>query len=95
MLTGFLLHGSCTVQPSRIAFSSDELQNMIQNCGLNRLNQFSTFISGHFRNAREKASLLADLQSLDAILFSGLPLPPEDEQWAYENGLKFTVTIPN
>lgn len=66
---------------------------MIQNCELNRLNQFSTFISRHFRNARENASLLADLQSLDAILFSGLPLPTEDEQWGYENGLKLTVRV--
>lgn len=91
MLIGFLQHGSCTVQPTTIAFSSDELQNMISNCGLNRLNQFPTYLSGHMRQAREDPILLAELQSLDSILFSGLSMSGEDYEWAHKNGLQLTV----
>ncbi|KAL7920262.1 hypothetical protein ACQKWADRAFT_328854 [Trichoderma austrokoningii] len=90
MIIGFLRHGSCTIQPSQIAFSSDELQNMVHRCGLNRLNQFSTFLSSHFRNARDNPKLFADLQMLDSILYSGLPMAQEDEDWAYRNGLKLS-----
>lgn len=65
---------------------------MVHRCGLNRLNQFSTFISSHFRNARENPKLLVDLQMLDSILYSGLPMPQEEEDWAYRNGLKLSVS---
>lgn len=92
MIMGFLKHGSCTIQPSQIAFSADELQNMVHRCGLNRLNQFSTFISAHFRRARENPKLLVDLQMLDSILYSGLPMPQEEEDWAYKHGLKLSVS---
>ncbi|KAH7931106.1 acetyl-CoA synthetase-like protein [Leucogyrophana mollusca] len=88
MLIGALQHGSCVIQPTKIAFSSQELVDMIHRCHLNRLNQFSTFLSTHLRNSREDPKLLGLLQSLDQILFTGLPLGREDEDWAYRNGLK-------
>ncbi|KAH7911934.1 hypothetical protein BJ138DRAFT_1005482 [Hygrophoropsis aurantiaca] len=88
MFLGALQHGSCVIQPSKIGFSSQELIDMILSCRLNRLNQFSTFLSPHLRNSREDPKLLGYLQSLDEILFSGLPLGREDEEWAYSNGLK-------
>ncbi|KAG2072765.1 acetyl-CoA synthetase-like protein [Suillus decipiens] len=87
MLIGALQHGSCVIQPTKIAFSSEELIDMIHRCQLNRLNQFSTFLSIHLRNSRQNRKLLGYLQSLDQIIFSGLPLPREDEDWAYKNGL--------
>ncbi|KAF9240881.1 hypothetical protein BU15DRAFT_87455 [Melanogaster broomeanus] len=70
MLIGSLQHGSCTIQPTKIAFSSEELVEMIHQCQLNRLNQFSTFLSIHLRNARSNPKLLGYLQGLDEILFS-------------------------
>ncbi|KAF8140146.1 hypothetical protein EV363DRAFT_1311770 [Boletus edulis] len=88
MLIGALQHGSCTVQPTKIAFSSEELVDMIHRCHLNRLNQFSTFLSSHLRNARLHPKLLGQLQTLDEIIYSGLPLRHEDEEFAYHNGLK-------
>ncbi|KAG9314458.1 hypothetical protein JVU11DRAFT_5255 [Chiua virens] len=88
MLIGALQHGSCTIQPTKIAFSSEELVDMIHRCHLNRLNQFSTFLSSHLRNARSNPKLLEQLRSLDEIIFSGLPLNREDEEFAYRNGLK-------
>ncbi|EGN97003.1 hypothetical protein SERLA73DRAFT_111801 [Serpula lacrymans var. lacrymans S7.3] len=88
MLIGSLQYGSCTVQPTQIGFSTDELVDMIHRCHLNRLNQFSTFLAGHLRNARHNPKLLSLLRSLDEILYSGLPLNREEEEWAYCNGLK-------
>ncbi|KAK2461831.1 hypothetical protein APHAL10511_006294 [Amanita phalloides] len=88
MLLGSLQHGSCVIQPSKIDFSSEELLDMIERCGLNRLNQFSTFLSTHFRNARKDNKLLVKLQGLDEALYCGLSLPRDDEEWAMKNSIK-------
>ncbi|KAI0068384.1 acetyl-CoA synthetase-like protein [Artomyces pyxidatus] len=88
MLMGSLQHGACTIQPSKIAFSADELSWMVQKCGLNRLNQFASFLANHLRSARKNPKLLSLFQSLDEVLYSGLPLPREEEVWAYENAIK-------
>jgi acyl-coenzyme A synthetase/AMP-(fatty) acid ligase len=88
MLLGSLQHGACTVQPSRQAFSSNELSLMIRDCGVNRLNQFATFLAQHLRNSRQNPRLLALLQTLDDALYSGLALPREEEEWAHGNGIR-------
>ena len=87
MLMGFLQHGSCTVQPSRLPFSSAELLDMIDRCGLNRLNQFASFLGAHLRAARTDCDLLAALQGLDELLYTGLALDPDEEAWAHEQGI--------
>lgn len=92
VLLGALQHGACTIQPTKIAFSSEELVDMIHRCHLNRLNQFSTFLSSHLHNARLHPKLLEQLRSLSEIIFSGLPLHREDEEFAYRNGLKIKVS---
>jgi hypothetical protein len=91
VLLGSLQHGTCTVQPSKQAFSSIELSSMIRNCGLNRLNQFATFLANHLRNSRQNRELLALLQNLDDVLYSGLALPREEEDWANGNGIMLRV----
>jgi len=68
---------------------------MIRRCGLNRLNQFAPFLSGHFRNARRDAKLLSMLLSLDDVLYSGLPLSQEEEKWALKSGMKLRVRHPS
>ncbi|THH20855.1 hypothetical protein EW146_g586 [Bondarzewia mesenterica] len=88
MLLGSLQHGACTIQPSKINFSADELVQMIKDCGLNRLNQFAAFLAVTIRNSRQNPKLLALLRSLDDIVYSGLPLPRDEEQFAYQTGLK-------
>lgn len=65
MLIGALQHGSCVIQPTKIAFSSEELIDMIHRCQLNCLNQFSTFLSIHLRDSQQNHKLLGYLQSLD------------------------------
>ncbi|KAI0313551.1 acetyl-CoA synthetase-like protein [Amylostereum chailletii] len=88
MALGAFQHGACIIQPTKIGFSSSELSWMVSRCGLTRLNQFATFLTIHIRNARLDPKLLGILRSMDEILYSGLPLPREDEEWAYQNGLK-------
>ncbi|KAF8078511.1 hypothetical protein FPV67DRAFT_58582 [Lyophyllum atratum] len=87
MLIGSLQHGSCVVQPTTIGFSSEELMHMIHVGGLNRLNQFAAFLANHLRKSRSDAKLLSMLSGLDEVLYSGLPLPRDEEEWAYANGI--------
>lgn len=66
---------------------------MIRNCGVNRLNQFATFLTQHLRNSRQNPKLLALLQTLDEALSSGLALPREEEDWAHANGIRLRVSF--
>lgn len=91
MLLGSLQHGSCTIQPSKIMFSPDELVDMIVRCHLNRLNQFAAFLATNIRAARQTPKLLSLLQNLDEIAYSGLALPQDEETWAYSQGLQLKV----
>jgi len=88
MLIGSLQHGSCVIQPTQISFSSEELVAMVHRCGLNRLNQFAAFLANHLRASRLDTKLLSLLTSLDEVLYSGMPLAREEEEWAYRNGIK-------
>jgi len=88
MLIGSLQHGSCVIQPTQISFSSEELFAMVHRCGLNRLNQFAAFLASHLRASRQDHKLLSLLLSLDEVLYSGMPLAREEEEWAYRNGIK-------
>ncbi|KAI1784535.1 acetyl-CoA synthetase-like protein [Ganoderma leucocontextum] len=80
-------NGACTIQPRAVTFPTEELAHMITHGGLNRVNQFPAFFAVHIRAARENPKLLALLGSLDEILYSGQPMPREDEEWAYAHGL--------
>jgi hypothetical protein len=91
MLLGSLQHGSCTIQPTKIAFSQYELMDMVTRCHINRLNQFAGFLVTNIRAARDNPQLLRLLQSLDEIAYSGLPLPQDEEKWAYSQGLQLKV----
>ncbi|RPD64920.1 acetyl-CoA synthetase-like protein [Lentinus tigrinus ALCF2SS1-6] len=87
MLMGFLQHGACTVQPTALPFSSDELLDMVNRCRLNRLNQFASFLGTHLRNSRTNPALLTALKQLDELLYTGLPLAVEEEAWARQQGI--------
>ncbi|KAG2005545.1 hypothetical protein CC2G_001941 [Coprinopsis cinerea AmutBmut pab1-1] len=88
MFLGTLQHGACVIQPTRLDYSSEELIDMITRCGLNRLNAFGSWLAMHLRNSRQDAKLLSLLVSLDDVLYSGLALSRDEEQWAYKNGIK-------
>ena len=90
-LIGSLYYGSCTIQPTSIAFSSEELLDMIARCGLNRLKQFATFLGHHLRKSKTDPKLLQALVQLDEAEYGGLALGREEEAWAFENGIKVRV----
>lgn len=91
MMLGSLQHGSCTIQPTKITFSVDELLDMVIRCRMNRLHQFAAFLAVNIRAARQDPKVLSVLQSLDHIVYSGLPLPQDDEAWGYSQGLPLYV----
>jgi hypothetical protein len=93
VLIGSLQHGACTIQPTQVSFSSDELADMVRRCSLNRLNQFATFVAIHLRNSRSDTKLLDLLKSLDEVLYSGLTLGKEEEGWAYKNGIQLKASL--
>ena len=64
---------------------------MITRCGLNRLNQFATFLGHHLRNSKTNPKLLQALVQLDGVLYSGLALGREEEAWALQNGVNLQV----
>lgn len=66
---------------------------MIRICGLNRVNQFATFLAQHLRASRQNPKFLALLQTLDDVLYSGLALPREEEEWALGNGIRLRVSF--
>ena len=90
-LIGFLSHGSCTIQPTSFAFSSEELLDMATRCGLNRLNQVPNLLSHHLRNSKTNPGLLRALVQLDEVLYGGLALGREEEAWALQNGINLRV----
>ncbi|KAJ7771150.1 hypothetical protein DFH07DRAFT_1001597 [Mycena maculata] len=81
-------HNSCVIQPATNPFTSEQLIDMIHDCGCNRLNVFGSFLAKHLRNSQLDPKLLGMLVDLDEILYTGLPLPREEESWAYANGIK-------
>lgn len=66
---------------------------MMVRCGLNRLNQFGSFLGKHLQNSRQDSKLLSFLTSLDEVVYTGVPLSDEDEQWAFEKGIKLRVRL--
>ncbi|KAF7352393.1 Acetyl-CoA synthetase-like protein [Mycena venus] len=87
-LLGWLQHNACIIQPVANPYTSDQLVDMIHHCGLNRLTIFGSFLSAHLRTSRLDSKLLAKLASLDEIVYTGLPLPREEESWAYSHGVR-------
>lgn len=87
MFSGFLQHGSCTIQISSQAFPSEELVDMITRCHLNRLVQFPTYLTTHIRTSRRDPKVLRMLQELDEIFYSGLMLSSDDEEWIIRHGI--------
>ena len=86
-----MYHGSCTIQPTSLAFSSEELLDMVTRCGLNRLNQFASFLGHHLRNSKTNPRLLQALIQLDEIQSAGLALGREEEAWDLQNGINLRV----
>ena len=90
-LIGSQYYGSCTIQPTSIVFSPEELLDMIARCGLNRLKQFATFFGQILRSSKTDPKLLHALVQLDEAQCSGVALGREEEVWAFQNGVNVEV----
>ena len=90
---GSFQHGACTVQPTKAAFSSEELIDMFEQCGLNRLNQYPLHLGMHLRHSYSNPKLLRILQSLDEVRYSAMPLGKEEANWAYKNGISLQASV--
>ncbi|KAJ7098761.1 hypothetical protein B0H15DRAFT_589562 [Mycena belliarum] len=88
LLIGNLQHNACIVQLATNPLTAEQLIETVHDCGLNRLNIFGSFLAMHLRNSHSDPKLLAMLMSLDEVLYCGLPLPGEEEHWAYSQGVK-------
>ncbi len=66
---------------------------MIHRCGLNRLNQFGSFLGVHIRHARQNPKLLALIQSLDQVTYSGLAVEREEEEFALRSNIRLVVSF--
>jgi hypothetical protein len=87
------LRGGCMVQPTTMPFSSEELMDIIDRCGLNQLNQFSSYFSRHLQRSRNDEKMLFSLRKLVDVRCGGLAMLQEDAEWAYQNGIKFRVSF--
>jgi len=73
------------VQPSSPRFSTVEFVSMVKTCGVNHLNLFSTLLLIYMNAARKDPLILKMLQGMRTVGYGGLSLPPEAENWGYEN----------
>ncbi|KIP04376.1 hypothetical protein PHLGIDRAFT_120740, partial [Phlebiopsis gigantea 11061_1 CR5-6] len=86
------VHGACTAQASSMAMAPAEMLHMVRACGLNALVQYGTFVAAHIRAARDGDAHVRDaLHAFRQILYTGVALPDEDEQWAADEGLSMSV----
>lgn len=85
--------GSCTVQPSGPAVTPEELYALIEQGGLNTIMLYSTFLANLLQTSRKDKRLLQALRSLRLILYMGVALDQDDEEWGYseESDLKLRV----
>ncbi|KAJ4319804.1 hypothetical protein N0V84_006185 [Fusarium piperis] len=87
LLIDSICRGGCFVLPTEIPYSNEELRQIIDQCGLTRLNMFPAFLSNVLHEARRDVSLLKALQGLEYIMYGGSALDPTDEAWACSQGL--------
>ncbi|KAI8989116.1 acetyl-CoA synthetase-like protein [Trametes punicea] len=85
---GCIYAGACLVQSSSLAISPQEFVGMTRACSLNRLVVYATFLSSLIKAAKRDETVKHALQGLQDIYHTGVALPKEDEEWAYEHGLK-------
>ncbi|KAF5389415.1 hypothetical protein D9757_004334 [Collybiopsis confluens] len=88
MLICLMQYGTCVVQPNSFPFSAGELMSMTEHCHVNRIWQFAAFFSAHLRAARQNPKILAMLANLEEVTTCGMALSQEDQDYAYNNGIK-------
>jgi acyl-CoA synthetase (AMP-forming)/AMP-acid ligase II len=88
---GAFLGASTMVQPSSLAFDSDELIDMARRCSLTILAQFPPLFALHLQRARKDPELLKVLQGLSAVVLAGMAPADGDIAWCVENNIPLQV----
>lgn len=81
------------MQSSSMAIKIPEFVNMVRECGLTVLVLYATFLADVIRAAKEDATVKDALKSLNQIIHTGVALNKDQEEWAYENGIRITVRV--
>lgn len=84
--------GGSFVQTSRPDISAEEFLALVHQCGLNRLLQYSEWLSALLKIARNNDEVLSALQGLRQVVYTGTSMNPEDEAWALEKGIPITAS---
>ena len=79
------------VQTSGTGISVDEFLGLTRVCRLTGLALFATFLANLIRAARKDDVILDALKGLQWIVHAGVALNKEEEEWAYEQGIKLMV----
>ncbi|KAK7691821.1 hypothetical protein QCA50_005225 [Cerrena zonata] len=82
-----IVDGDCIVQPFHHPYTPSHFVTMVRECSVNVLTIWSPSLSQIIRAAKQDQVVLSTLQSLDIIVTSGAPFPPDELKWGHENGL--------
>ncbi|KAF8522637.1 acetyl-CoA synthetase-like protein [Hysterangium stoloniferum] len=80
----------CLIQPNRIDFNLDELADLINIAGANRIIQFTPILRSHLEAAQRDPSLLQLFKQMRQITYAGMPLATQWEDWAVGQGIPIT-----
>jgi acyl-coenzyme A synthetase/AMP-(fatty) acid ligase len=84
---------STFVQPSSLAFDSDELIDMVRRCSLTVLAQFPPLFAIHLQRARRDPELRKILQSLSAVVLVGMAPTDADMAWCAEKKIPLQLAF--
>lgn len=91
---GCLYTGSCIVKPSHTRrYSIEELFNMVNLCGLNRMTTYGTWLAPQIQAAKKNPELLRLLQEMRTVSYGGVPISVADDDWCFQNGIPLMVGL--
>ena len=85
-----IFNGGSICIPSSLAFSVDELENMIR-YGLARLTQLTTLLVPLLQRAQSDPNVFSIIKSLRGITCGGTPFPTDLAGWCHSAGLPIRV----
>ena len=86
-----MFNGGSTLIPSSLAFSIDELRNMIAACGLTTLNRLTPLLAPLLEMAQSDPDVLSMIKALQSIRCAGTPFPVDLGAWCKSEGLPIMV----
>jgi len=88
-----LYTGSCFIKPTMGPVPNDELLNMFNLAGLNRILTYGTWLAPHIQGAKEDPAILKLLQGLRTVSYTGVALSKADDDWCFQNGIRVVAVF--